>query len=191
MDDEETERTIKIRSISEWKSRLTKQLYISKPNIRTLFPQNIHTSDTRVGLSLISKKDEEELYSKNKNIRTIGSNYKLERHLKYFLNPEIKTKWRELIIQYVLEGKETSFNQFFENTRNIYDDERKLRKLEENFNRINFFDVDGNDGDYDSYWIDWTFDYYFEMMQAHKQWCKGLRVFFCFFRDNDLLETPF
>ena len=65
------------------------------------------------------------------------SNEKLENDWKYFWNiPEIKTKWRDAVIEYRFFKKETTFDQFLHNTEIIYGDKSKLRKVEEKFYQI-------------------------------------------------------
>ena len=57
--------------------------------------------------------------------------------MKYFLSiPEIKTKWRDSLIKYWFFEKETTFDQFLNNTKIIYDDKSKLRKVEEKLYQI-------------------------------------------------------
>ena len=87
------------------------------------------------------------LYLKYTKTWNISSNAKLENDLKYFLNiPEIKTEWRDFIIEHWFFKKETAFDQFLHNTEIIYGDKSKLRKVEENFYQIKckFLTIENN-----------------------------------------------
>ena len=77
------------------------------------------------------------LYLQYKNSYTIDGNQKLENDIKYFFNiPEIKTKWRDWNIEHLFFKKGTTFDQLLNNTKIIYDDKSKLRKVEEKLYQI-------------------------------------------------------
>ena len=59
------------------------------------------------------------------------------KNFKYFWNiPEINTQWKELVIEYRMNNKESSFQQFLNNTMEIYNDKNKLINLEKNQRKI-------------------------------------------------------